>query len=492
MVAFRDLLDVSAGQIDEAAERWEHARQDLLARCADLDAKVKALDGWEGAAADSARSTFANHRKQLVDSAEAFGHIAPLLRAAGPQLGAAHQRLVTAVADARSAGLEVVPETGQVVLSPAPATPRGVDLSQRDAIQARIDSALLDATRVDNETAAALRNFTAAAVGLAPSSSGTALASAFPPPGTSPMEVKKWWDSLTPAEQESLLFTRAAQVGGLDGVPAVVRDRANRSLLAGLEGRSRADELRLLGRGDLSEAEQKQLADVRAKQNGLRAIESRLTREPPAFVLGVDVNGNGRAIIASGNPDTAVNVATFVPGTGANLGGVGGLIDRSDRMLGAAANAGSPSTAVITWVGYDAPQDLLQAGDAKYADKARGDLDRFQDGLRATHEGAPSHNTVVGHSYGTTVIGHTAHENVLNVDDVVFVGSPGVGVRHASDLNLPPDTSTPRWPNTTRSLSPTRPRPSSTHMVRVPRPPVSVRTSSPRTRGQGAHGGRGT
>ncbi|MFD1045863.1 alpha/beta hydrolase, partial [Kibdelosporangium lantanae] len=204
------------------------------------------------------------------------------------------------------------------------------------------------------------------------------------------------------------------------------------------EGRSRADELRLLGRGDLSEAEQKQLADVRAKQNGLRAIESRLTREPPAFVLGVDVNGNGRAIIASGNPDTAVNVATFVPGTGANLGGVGGLIDRSDRMLGAAANAGSPSTAVITWVGYDAPQDLLQAGDAKYADKARGDLDRFQDGLRATHEGAPSHNTVVGHSYGTTVIGHTAHENVLNVDDVVFVGSPGVGVRHASDLNLPP------------------------------------------------------
>jgi hypothetical protein len=83
MVDYRDFLDVSAGQIDEAAERWEQAHQALLARCEDLDAKVKGLDSWEGGAADSAKSTFANYRKQLSESAESFAHIAPLRRAAG-------------------------------------------------------------------------------------------------------------------------------------------------------------------------------------------------------------------------------------------------------------------------------------------------------------------------------------------------------------------------------------------------------------------------
>jgi len=237
------------------------------------------------------------------------------------------------------------------------------------------------------------------------------------------------------------LFTNAAQIGQLDGVPAVVRDRANRSILANLEGRLRADEIRLLGRADLSEAEKKQLADIQAKLDGLLAIRSRLTdgTKPQAFVLGLDTNGNGRAIIASGNPDTAVNVATYVPGTGANLGSVSGLMDRSDRMYNSAIRKGSPSTAVITWVGYDAPQDLLQAAGEADADKAKKDLDRFQDGLRATHQGVPSHNTAIGHSYGSTVVGHAARDGVLNVDDVVFVGSPGVGVDHARDLNMPPE-----------------------------------------------------
>jgi hypothetical protein len=83
-----------------------------------------------------------------------------------------------------------------VTLSTAPVNPRGVDLSQRDEIQARINAALTAATRVDTETAAALRNFTAAAAGLLPSpTDATVVAAALPPPGTSPMDVKKWLSS---------------------------------------------------------------------------------------------------------------------------------------------------------------------------------------------------------------------------------------------------------------------------------------------------------
>ncbi|MFL6140674.1 MAG: alpha/beta hydrolase [Labedaea sp.] len=131
-------------------------------------------------------------------------------------------------------------------------------------------------------------------------------------------------------------------------------------------------------------------------------------------------------------------MATYVPGTGANLSTVGGDVRRSDLMLEAATTAGSSSTAVITWLGYDAPQSIApDAALEGYADGAKKDLDRFQDSLRATHEGIPSHNTVLGHSYGTTVIGHAARDEGLNADELVFVASPGVGVSNADQLNFP-------------------------------------------------------
>ncbi|WP_327383527.1 alpha/beta hydrolase [Streptomyces sp. NBC_01207] len=49
-------------------------------------------------------------------------------------------------------------------------------------------------------------------------------------------------------------------------------------------------------------------------------------------------------------------------------------------------------------------------------------------------------STVLGHSYGTLVAGKALAENPeLPVDNVIFVGSPGVGVEHAKDLGVPPD-----------------------------------------------------
>jgi pimeloyl-ACP methyl ester carboxylesterase len=64
------------------------------------------------------------------------------------------------------------------------------------------------------------------------------------------------------------------------------------------------------------------------------------------------------------------------------------------------------------------------------------------DALRAVaRDGPRSHNVVLGHSYGTTLIGHAAHHERLDVDDVVLLGSPGLGaaVGSAKDLNLPPE-----------------------------------------------------
>ncbi|MEU2684145.1 alpha/beta hydrolase [Streptomyces hygroscopicus] len=72
------------------------------------------------------------------------------------------------------------------------------------------------------------------------------------------------------------------------------------------------------------------------------------------------------------------------------------------------------------------------------------------DGNRAAHEagtGNHAHTTVIGHSYGSTVIGdatksHTSydpHGGALPVDDIIAAGSPGMRVGHASDLGIGSD-----------------------------------------------------
>jgi len=58
--------------------------------------------------------------------------------------------------------------------------------------------------------------------------------------------------------------------------------------------------------------------------------------------------------------------------------------------------------------------------------------------MHASHTGPPAIDTVVGHSYGSTVLGGTATGgNDLAADNRIAVGSPGMLVDKAGDLNLP-------------------------------------------------------
>lgn len=142
-----------------------------------------------------------------------------------------------------------------------------------------------------------------------------------------------------------------------------------------------------------------------------------------------------------GNPDTATTTNTFVTGMGTKLGGIKSDMDRSAVMRHDAivtGGVGSNSTAAITWYGYDAPQNLVEAGSRDQAEAAAPALDDFQRSLRVTHQGThPSFNTVTSHSYGTVVTGQAAaHGNVLNADRVIFLASPGVTVRDIHDLHI--------------------------------------------------------
>jgi pimeloyl-ACP methyl ester carboxylesterase len=60
--------------------------------------------------------------------------------------------------------------------------------------------------------------------------------------------------------------------------------------------------------------------------------------------------------------------------------------------------------------------------------------------MRATHDGKMATLTVVGHSYGSTATGLALQRENLKVDQVVLIGSPGVGgdAKTATDLKLKP------------------------------------------------------
>jgi hypothetical protein len=55
---------------------------------------------------------------------------------------------------------------------------------------------------------------------------------------------------------------------------------------------------------------------------------------------------------------------------------------------------------------------------------------------------------VIGHSYGSLLVGKAASGSGLPADNVVFVGSPGVGADSVRDLSVPPGRV---WSTTSRS-----------------------------------------
>lgn len=233
-----------------------------------------------------------------------------------------------------------------------------------------------------------------------------------------PSDARRWWDSLTKQQREYLILHQPQLVGSTDGIPARSRDAVNRVLL-------------------------EQALRQEPHNRGLDTIKNRLDREdaPRAYLMLLDTSGDGKAIVAIGNPDEAGNVVTYVPGTGADLSKVDLELPKADVMYDDANGMDkTTATSSVMWLGYDSPNDIIPgAMDAGYALNARADLDRFQDGLRVTHDGPPSHNTVLGYSYGSTVVGMADRDMGLAVDDLIFVGSPGVGVDHASDLRVDPD-----------------------------------------------------
>lgn len=450
MVNFFDLRDADPGVYARQADKWRNITQRTEERGNDVQRHLDGLADWTGPASEKAKLELGVLRASLHGMTAELAKIPPVLTTLHETIAGLQRQLVTIVQDAVGRGFRfsAIDEDGTV--HPIVLTGQ----TQRDVrtfaaeLTATFRDLIRRANEADTEAADALRKLTAEAAGFAPSSdfddtTGTTI----PARGTPAEDVLKWWNGLSAQQREALLFNHADIIGAVDGIPATVRDRANRSLLPGLTEQTREQIARLDAKIPKTSADQEQLTSLREKLSGLEGISNRLNapvdaRHPEAFLLKIGTDGTGRAIVAVGNPDTADNVSTYVPGTGTRVGQAQADISRADIMESAAyQHDPSSSTAVITWMDYEAPQEIFpDAAGSGYAEKASGDLRNFEHGLRVTHDdsltGGPSHSTLIGHSYGGEVVGITARDGAVDADALVFVAAPSAGVDHPGGLHL--------------------------------------------------------
>ncbi|WP_432159242.1 alpha/beta hydrolase, partial [Streptomyces sp. bgisy153] len=291
-----------------------------------------------------------------------------------------------------------------------------------------------------------------------------------PPKDGDPKSNAQWWQELDPDQQAAWLSMRPDSVGALDGLPSAVRDEANRIIFADARSAAQTEldawmakepqpayqlvhSVNALTGEEVEEkiySEEWRQWDMKRNElqkpvDGMQAIQDRFNATgknglPEAYLLSFSPEGDGRVIIANGNPDTADHQAVYVPGTTSNLSNIEGNIN---RMVGvwreADAKSGGESVSTITWLGYDAPDSVAKdAPFSHYAYDGAPAFNRFLDGLDASHGGVSDpHRTVIGHSYGSTLVGAAAETGQLNADDVIFAGSPGVRVSGADEMDVP-------------------------------------------------------
>lgn len=356
--------------------------------------------------------------------------------------------------------------------------PAGLDEEQTRQLATQVNDSL---TKVKSGYEGVLRSYAGALGKVTPGFGDTAMSDCgwgraaerggalppVPPPGTDPKAVADWWKSLTPEQQKELLRTKFQELGQLRGLPAEVLDTANRERInqdkqrftdqsaqlkeqiaqrareLGVDPNTEDGRTKLMNdpRGSELVAQQAE-AERRAKNatdayNAIEQADKKLSGEladgKKAYVMYYSPDGpgakEGALAVAFGNPDDAKNVAVCVPGTTSKLSGF--------SMEQAAALSGEMGAdgAAIQWLGYDAPEfSLGQVDDPAQAKEGAAILAKDVEGYRvAGKEGA--HVTVIGHSYGSTVVGYAAMDHGLKADDIAFVGSPGVGASNVDQLS---------------------------------------------------------
>ena len=294
--------------------------------------------------------------------------------------------------------------------------------------------------------------------------------------GDDPRAVAALWHSLGPAERERLARDHP-DLGSVAGLSSSTRDAINRTRLrrlleAPVLGRAGGGSAGGAGGGSGGGAgggSTGWTAGRGAAGPGLAALAAYLEEDPRRHLL--SLHTDGRAVVASGDPDAAGRVVTLVPGTGSSLESLGRTGERADAMCeaatsgtsaspaatsgtstGLAATSGTPAgpagltgpvdagaeTCVsVAWQGYDAPDNIAEAGRSTAPARAHAeDLRTYAAGVDAVEamDGDDAPHTVVGYSYGSATLGAAASDpQGLAADRMIHVGSPGAVVDSIED-----------------------------------------------------------
>lgn len=457
VVSWRDLQQWNPAELVSIASRVRATSAELATHALASSELVVQLD-WHGPAADAARSSVLTLRGDLLDRVRSLEAIGRCVAEAAARMYPVVHSAVVCENDAEESSLMVQPD-GTVVdtlavyaVSAADAWSVGRDrLRVRREIQARVDELIREASDLDQQTAARLATcevdsaVSALHASTVPAASGIGRAAS----------NSAFWESATQADRTTLLVREPEKIGNLDGIPAAVRDAANRRMLT-LE-RTRlavtAEDLRnhlnnnvfggLLDNADAGlEQTEKRLAALDAIADTLAKGNRQL------LVLDNSSTEDTLAAIAIGNVDTATHVAVFVPGLDSDVRGDIGRYDTDMQALADIAEQSVPpneSVACVTWMDYRAPHtgwSLLDpnrsVAGATAAVVGAARLRTFLDGIDASRRTDP-HLSLLGHSYGSLTAAHALRDAAgTGVDDMVVVGSPGLGVGTVHELSVPP------------------------------------------------------
>ncbi len=196
-------------------------------------------------------------------------------------------------------------------------------------------------------------------------------------------------------EQRELVAGYPAVIGNLDGTPVALRYAANE-----------------------------------------RSLRAAGIAHPDGDYLLFDPRGRGRVAQVFGDLSAAPRITVLVPGMSNRLAnfwtGVGGRSYRSPAVQAEDLWRATDGVAVIAWLGYDTPQSVGEAARDDLARAGAAALIRFVDGLVAVRPDATI--ALLGHSFGSAVIGAAAARLSSRVTDLAVFGSPGMGVGSAAEL----------------------------------------------------------
>ena len=243
----------------------------------------------------------------------------------------------------------------------------------------------------------------------------------------SPEEVAQVWALLAATKgfnATRFIESHAFELASLNGIPFSVMDQAGKHALTWALDKDHPENLAAayaklgLKPGDMS------LEDFRLDLQGIRAGLAKaedLAAGHPVLLLSFGVHdGAVTAGISMGDLDTATTVGLFASGMGSNVREIGDAMDAFKEI-----RRGDPSFAMVTWIGYRAPNVLEETWQNR-ADSGAPRLSSFLDGIAAQRGDSIDRFATIGHSYGTNVLAEALKTTSAKVDAFVTLGSAGL------------------------------------------------------------------